>query len=425
MARTSRATFTFIFIAVALDMLALGVIVPVLPNLVVELEGGDRARAASVTGIFGFGWAAMQFFASPILGMVSDRYGRRPVILLSCLGLGLDYVLMALAPSLAWLFVGRLVSGITSASYPTAAAYIADVTPPEERAEKFGMLAAAFGLGFVIGPAVGGFLGAIDLRLPFWGAAALSLLNAAYGFFVLPESLAPEHRTSFTWRKANPVGAIGLLKKTPLLAWLTVVVFLQGLAHESLPNAFVLYAGHRFAWSEDMVGYALAAVGIATTVMAAAVTGPLTRWLGERAAVIVGLVFAAAGMALFGLASSGWMIFLAIAVDAPSGIAGPALQSMFSREAGDDEQGQLQGAIGSVHGVTGMLGPILFTQVLAWAIDADRGHAPTAVAGAPFLLAAGLMALATIVAAYAAGRAKTGGDPGNDGGDSRGPAPVV
>jgi DHA1 family tetracycline resistance protein-like MFS transporter len=217
-ARTpGRAAFAFIFVTVALDMLALGIMAPVLPKLVIQMEGGDVARAASITGVFGFAWAAMQFLFSPLLGAVSDRFGRRPVVLLSNLGLGLDYVVMALAPTLSWLFVGRIVSGITAASFSTAGAYIADVSPPEKRAAQFGMLGAAFGLGFIIGPAAGGLLGGVDLRLPFWVAAALSLANACYGFFILPESLPRERRARLELAKANPLGSLRLLRSRPAL----------------------------------------------------------------------------------------------------------------------------------------------------------------------------------------------------------------
>jgi DHA1 family tetracycline resistance protein-like MFS transporter len=239
--RPGRAAFSFIFLTVALDMLALGIMIPVWPRLVMQLEGGDMARAAFMTGVSGFLWAAMQFGFSPVLGALSDRIGRRPVVLLSNLGLGLDYVLMALAPTMGWLLFGRVLSGITSASFSTASAYIADVTPPEKRAGRFGMLGAAFGLGFVIGPAVGGVLGGIDVRLPFWVSAALSLANAAYGFFILPESLPPERRAPrLDLRRAQPFATLQRLLRAPTLKGFAVVAFVSALAHESLPHTFVL-----------------------------------------------------------------------------------------------------------------------------------------------------------------------------------------
>ncbi len=251
-----RAALSFIFITVVLDMLALGMIVPVLPKLVEDFVGGNTARAAEIYGLFGTVWAAMQFVFSPVLGGLSDRFGRRPVILLSNLGLGLDYIVMALAPSVGWLFLGRVISGITSASTSTAYAYIADVAPPEKRAAGFGMLSAAFGLGFVIGPAIGGVLGNIDPRLPFWVAAGFSFLNYMYGLLVLPESLPPERRERFSWRRANPMGSLKLLRSNRELFGLAIVNFLGNIAHEALPTTFVLYAMYRYGWNERTIGLA-------------------------------------------------------------------------------------------------------------------------------------------------------------------------
>ena len=378
-----NAAFVFIFITVCLDMLALGVIVPVLPSLVVELEHGDFARAASVTGVFGFAWALMQFVFSPVLGVLSDRYGRRPVVLLSNFGLGVDYIVMALAPSLSWLFVGRLVSGITSASFPTATAYIADCTPPEKRAARFGMLGAAFGLGFVLGPALGGFLGHVSLRLPFWAAGALSLLNAVYGVFVLPESLPKEKRSRVSFAKASPFGSIELLYKTPGLVVLTAASFLYFLAHESLPSVFVLYTQYRYHWGERTIGIALAIVGLTSAAVAAVLVGKTVSWIGERGALLLGLLAGAAAFALFGLAPTTTLFMMAIPIDAIFGLVGPSMQALMSARIGPEAQGQLQGALSSMRGVTGMIGPILFTQIFARSIVQSRVQIP----GAPFLLA--------------------------------------
>ena len=256
-----RAALVFIFITIVLDMLALGLIIPVLPGLIEDFLGGDTAGAAKVYGVFGTVWALMQFFSMPIAGSLSDRFGRRPVVLLSNLGLGLDYVLMALAPNLAWLFVGRVISGITAASVSTGMAYVADVTPPEKRSGAFGMLGVAFGIGFVFGPALGGVLGTVDPRLPFWVAAGLSLANAAYGYFVLPESLPPEKRRPFEWRRSNPLGSLRLLRSHPELTGLAGVVFLNNLAHAALPATFVLYAGYRYGWDARTVGLTLGVIG--------------------------------------------------------------------------------------------------------------------------------------------------------------------
>jgi len=390
----SKAAFAFIFVTVALDMLALGIMVPVLPKLVIELEGGDIARAAGVTGAFGFTWNAMQFLFSPLVGATSDRFGRRPIILLSNLGLGLDYVLMALAPNLAWLFAGRVISGITAASFSTAVAYIADVTPPDKRAKYLGMVGAAFGLGFIVGPALGGLLGQISLRLPFWVAAGLSLVNAAYGLFVLPESLPHEKRATFAWAKANPLGSLDLLRSEPALLGLALVAFIDYVAHESLPSCFVLYTDYRYAWNERDIGLVLAAVGVATTIVQAGLTGPAVKKLGERGALIVGTSFGALAFAFYGGAPTGALFLLGIPCGAVWGIAAPALQALMTRRVDPTHQGRLQGSLASIRGIGGMIGPLLFTQAFAAAI---RPGAAVRVPGVPYLLAAALLVLCTVV----------------------------
>ena len=352
-----QGAFIFVFITVVLDMVALGVTVPVLPKLIIDFKNGDVPSATAIGGVFAAVWAGMQFVFLPLIGALSDRFGRRPLILLSNFGLGLDYIVMALAPSLSWLFVGRVISGITSSSYPTASAYISDVTAPEQRAAKFGMLGAAFGIGFVLGPAVGGLLGSIDLRLPFWVAAGLSLANAAYGFFVLPESLPLERRTKIKWRHANPLGALKFLRSHSELSALAVATFLMALAHEALPNMFVFYTDYRYHWSRATVGLALAAVGICSGI----VQGGLVRWIvkriGERQCMFVGLLFGLAGFAVLGSAPQGWIFMLGIPFIAMWGLAGPALQSLMSQRVRATEQGKLQGAVGSIRGITGMIGP--------------------------------------------------------------------
>jgi MFS transporter, DHA1 family, tetracycline resistance protein len=388
------AAFIFVFVTVVLDMMAVGIVAPVLPKLILQFEAGDVADAALYAGLFGTLWAAMQFLASPVIGALSDRFGRRPVILLSNLGLGLDYLLMAWAPSLAWLFVGRVLSGITSASFPTAGAYIADVTPPEGRAARFGMLGAAFGLGFVIGPAIGGLLGGIDLRLPFQVAAALSLLNVAYGFFILPESLPPERRRPFRLRDAHVLGALRLLRSHSELLGLAAALFVMALAHEALPNLFVLYTDRRYGWDATTVGLALGLVGLSSVLVSSVLVRPLVRRLGERNAALLGLCFGFAGYLVFGLAATGSVYLAGIALVALWGIAGPSIQSLMSRRVGASEQGQLQGAIGSMRALTGMLGPVLFTQVFGAVVD--RGGS-TALLGAPYYLAATLVLVALVI----------------------------
>jgi len=392
-----RAAFAFIFVTVALDMLALGIMVPILPKLILHFEGGDMAAAARVAGVFGFAWALMQFVFSPVLGALSDRFGRRPVVLASNFGLGMDYVLMAIAPSLGWLFAGRVISGITSASFSTAGAYIADVTPPEQRAARFGMLGAAFGLGFVVGPAVGGLLGAIDLRLPFWVAAALSLANAMYGTFILPESLPPEKRAPFSLRRANPVGALGLLRSHPELYGLAGAALLYFLAHEALPSVFVLYTDHRYQWDARTVGLALAGVGVCTAVVSGGLVGPVVERLGARRTLLFGLVMGAVGYGFYALAPVSALFFAGIPFVALWGLTGPTVQAVMTKRVAPSEQGQLQGALSSLRGMTGMIGPLLFTQVFAFAVGGGAPWLP----GIPFLLGAAMLLVSFAVAAWA------------------------
>jgi DHA1 family tetracycline resistance protein-like MFS transporter len=401
-----RAALVFIFITVVLDMLAFGVVIPLLPKLVLQFEGGDTAQAAAVYGLFGGVFAAMQFLFAPLLGALSDRFGRRRVILLSNLSLGLDYVIMALAPSVGWLLVGRVLSGICSASFSIPGAYIADVTPKEKRAASFGMLGAAFGLGFVVGPAFGGVLGQVNPRLPFWVAAGLSLANFLYGFFILPESLPPERRAPLDWRKANPVGAIQMLRRHRELFGIAGVVFLSALAHEVLPSLWVLYTDYRFGWDTRTVGLTLAGVGVCSAVVQAGVVGVIVKHLGESLTLRLGLLFGTAGFSLSGLAATSWLFCAAIPLVALWGIAGPSAQALMSQRVDASEQGRLQGAIAGLQGVAYMIGPVLFTGIFAASVS-GHGRLP----GTPFLLSAlllaGCFALALRVARPVAG---LGGD---------------
>ncbi len=390
-----RAAFAFIFVTVMLDMLALGVIVPVLPKLIIQFEHGDMSVAATQTGIFAFVWAAMQFVFSPVMGALSDRFGRRPVVLLSNFGLGCDYLLMAVAPTLSWLFVGRVISGITAASFPTANAYIADVTPPEKRAAKFGMLGAAFGLGFIVGPALGGVLGAMGLRYPFWAAAALSLANALYGFFILPESLPKDRRAAFNPRKANPLGALKLLSSHPQLLGLATAMFLYYNAHEALPSMFVLYTTYRYHWGAQLTGWALAGVGVGSTIVSAVLISLAIKSLGELRTLFTGMLCGLVGFFVFGWARTTAIFFVGIPLLSLWGLTSPPMQSLMSRRVGASEQGQLQGALMSLFGVAGMIAPLVFTQVFSIAISPRWGlHLP----GAPYFLAAVLMAGSLMIA---------------------------
>jgi MFS transporter, DHA1 family, tetracycline resistance protein len=390
-----RAALAFIFITVVLDMLALGMIVPVLPKLVEDFLHGNTARAAEYVGWFATLWAAMQFLFSPVLGAASDRFGRRPVILMSNFGLGLDYIVMALAPNVWWLFVGRIVSGITSASFSTASAYIADVSPPDKRAGGYGLISAAFGFGFVLGPAIGGVLGNINPRLPFWVAAGLSLLNAMYGLFVLPESLPRDRRLALNWRRANPMGSIKLLRSHEELLGFSSVTFLTSVAHEALPTTFVLYAMYRYGWNEEMVGLAIATVGVCSAVVGAGMVQPLVTRLGDRRVMLGGLLFNLAGFLIYGLAPTGLLFWTGIPIGGLGGLSNPPMQGLMTRRVKETEQGQLQGALSSIRAIAFMIGPIIFTSTFASFIGAYRDwHLP----GAPYLLAGLIVMLATIIA---------------------------
>ena len=391
-----NAAVAFIFITILLDMFALGLIMPILPKLVESFVDNDTASAARIFGLFGTAWAAMQFIFSPILGGLSDRFGRRPVVLLSNFGLALDYVLMALAPSLIWLFIGRVISGITSASVSTAFAYIADITPPERRAAVFGKVGAAFGAGFIVGPAIGGLLGHTDPRLPFWVAAGLSFANTLYGLLILPESLPRDRRSPFRWKSANPLGALNLLRADRVLAGLSIMNFVAQLAHVVLPSTFVLYATYRYGWDTRTVGLTLAMVGICAMVVQGAGIGPIVRRIGERRALLLGLGCGAVGFLIFGAAPTGPLFWLGIPVMALWGLAGAATQALMTQLVAPDQQGQLQGATTSVQSVSQLVGPFLFTLIFAYFIG---GQAPLQLPGAPFLLASALLVLALVIAA--------------------------
>jgi MFS transporter, DHA1 family, tetracycline resistance protein len=393
-----RAAFIFVFITVLLDMLALGIVVPVLPKLVVDFLAGDTARAAEVYGVFGTAWALMQFLVSPLHGALSDRFGRRPLILISNFGLGLDYILMALSPNVWWLFVGRVISGISAASIATAYAYVADVTEPRLRSARFGLLGVAFGAGFVLGPALGGLAGNVDPRLPFWIAAVLSLANALYGFLVLPESLPKERRASFAWRRANPLGALALLRSQPRLLGLAGVNFLSNLAHASLPNIGVLYMMYRYGFDERAVGFTMAAVGVCSMVVQGALIGPAVAHLGERTALVVGLAFGIVGFSVFGLAVTGLGFLAGIPLLALWGFASPSALGLMSRQVDVTEQGRLQGANASIMGIANLIGPGVFAQTLALSIAGGVGWRPWHLPGATFLLAALILVLAIVVA---------------------------
>ncbi len=398
-APATRAAFVFIFITLTLDMLALGIIVPVLPRLVVEFNGGDTASGAAVYGLFGAVWQGTQFVFAPVIGAISDHFGRRRVILISTLGLGLDYFVMALAPTLGWLLAGRVVSGITSASYSTAFAYISDATAPEKRAGQFGKLGAAFGIGFVLGPVLGGVLGNVNLRLPFVVAGALSLLGTAYGYFVLPESLPVGRRVPFHWRRANPIASLQMLRGRRVLLGLAAATFIYRLAHDMAPNLFVIYGDFRYGWSPRTTGLILASVGVCASIVQAGLVGRIVRWVGERRAMLAGFSAGALADTIFGLATTSAAFMAGIPFSAFFGLAFPSLQGLMTRQVGADQQGRLQGAIASLGGFAGVVAPLLFTQVFAIAIAPGRNPW---LAGTPYFLAAALLVAAMVIGGSAA-----------------------
>ncbi len=386
-----RAALAFIFVTVLLDILAIGIVIPVLPHLVERFLGGDTARAALWIGGFGTAFALAQFIFSPVQGALSDRFGRRPVILISNAGLCIDFILMAVVNTLPLLFLGRVLAGVCAASISTANAYIADVVPADKRAASFGMLGAAFGIGFIIGPALGGVLGGFDLRLPFWVAAALSGLNFLYGWLVLPESLPVERRRPFEVRSANPMGSLRLLRSYPQVGGLVIANVLSQLAHYVLPAVFVLYAGYRYGWGQDRVGYVLALVGVCNVIVQAVLMRRLVKRFGERNCLLAGLLFGSAGFVVQALAPTGPIFLLAVPLLALWGLAGPSSQALITRQVAEDQQGRLQGALTSAVSLTGVFGPATFASVFAASIAVGVGFS---LPGAAFLLAAALLMLA-------------------------------
>jgi DHA1 family tetracycline resistance protein-like MFS transporter len=394
-----RGAIVFILITIMLDMLSLGLIAPVFAKLVVQFTG-SAMTAAGYVGAFGIVWAAMQFVFSPLLGMLSDRVGRRPVILISNAATALDNAIMALAPSIPWLFVGRVISGGATASISVASAYIADITEPEKRAQAFGLIGSAFGLGFILGPAIGGLLGNFGPRVPFWAAVAFSLVNFLYGLLVLPESLKPEHRTaSLDWKRANPFGSLHLLRRHREIYGLTAVKFTDFIAHEVYPTVWVLYCIAVFGWSSAQIGLSLALVGLTSALSSALLVGPIVSRLGERKTLLAGLAVAALANAMLGTASA--IVFLGGIIVGALALYSPPAIALLSRRVGPSEQGELQGALACVRGISMMIGPGLFAGVFALFMGPWRSlH----LQGAPWYLASLLMLIALLIAWRVTGR---------------------
>lgn len=394
-----KAAIAFVLVVAVIDVMSMGIIIPVLPLLIEEFAGSN-ADAGWINGVFVALWAGMQFIFSPLIGSLSDRFGRRPVILISCAGLALDYVLMALAPNLWWLALGRLIAGVTTSSFTAVFAYMADITPPEGRARAFGLIGAAFGGGFILGPLLGGVLGELGPRAPFWVAAGLSGVTFLYGLFLLPESLAPEKRMAFSWRRANPVGALKLLRSHPELTGLAVVNFLLYFSHHVFSAVYVLYAGYRFGWSAWEVGLLLAAVGALDMAVQGLAVGPVVKRFGDRATMIFGLLGGAFGIAWMGLAPTAALFALAILPNALWGFAMPTLQSLMTRRVSESEQGQLQGANNSLGSIAGIASPLFFGAVYSATVQPGM---PQPAAGLSFLIAAGVL-LAGAVLGWAVAR---------------------
>jgi DHA1 family tetracycline resistance protein-like MFS transporter len=390
-----RPAVAFVLVTLFLDVLGVGLIIPILPRLIEELSGGDVSGASRVFGLLVALYSLMQFLFAPVLGSLSDRFGRRPVILFSLLGSGLDYLLLAWAPSLGWFFLGRAVSGITGASITTASAYIADVTPPERRAQNFGLIGATFGLGFIAGPALGGVLGDLGLRLPFLVAAGLTLVNWLYGLWVLPESLAPAHRRPFSWPRANPVGALTALKRYPVVFGLTTTFFLLNLAQTAIHSTWVLYTGHRYHWTVGQTGISLAVVGASAMIVQGGLVRIIIPKIGEARGIVLGLSISTLAMAGYGLATQGWMIYAILVLGSLGGLAGPSAQGLISKRVAPNEQGAVQGALSSLASVAGIFGPPVATALFGYFVRPD---AVIYLPGAAFFLASALMFTALQVA---------------------------
>jgi DHA1 family tetracycline resistance protein-like MFS transporter len=391
-----NAALGFIFITILVDVIGLGIIIPVVPKLIENLTGESISEASRYGGWLVFSFAIMQFIFSPILGGLSDRFGRRPVLLLSLLGLGLDYILHAYAPSIVWLFIGRLLAGIMGASITTATAYIADISSPEKRAQNFGLIGAAFGLGFIIGPVIGGVCSKWGPSVPFLVAAGLTLINVLYGYFVLPESLLKENQRKFEWKRANPIGSLKHLKKYPVVSGLVASLVLIYIASHAVQSNWSYYTIFKFNWDAEMVGYSLAAVGVLVSLVQGFLIRIINPKLGVNKSIYLGIALYAFGLILFGIAWQSWMMFVFLLPYCLGGIAGPALQGLISNQVPDTEQGELQGALTSLISLTSIIGPLIMTNLFAYSTAKNSMYY---LPGAPFYLAAALMIMSGYLAA--------------------------
>ena len=383
MASSRQAAVGFIFVTILIDVIGWGLIIPVMPELIAHLKNIPINEASKFGGFLLSIYAVMQFIFAPVIGNLSDRYGRRPVLLCSLFGFGIDYLFLAFAPTYGWLFVGRAIAGLTGASFTTATAYIADVSTKENRAKNFGMIGAAFGLGFIIGPAIGGQLGSLGVRAPFYAAAMLCLLNCLYGFFVLPESLTKEKRRPFNWKRANPIGSLMHIRKYPAISGLAISFFLLYLGAQAVQGNWNYFTIHRFHWSEKMVGYSLATIGLLVAIVQAGLIRVINPKLGNERSIYLGLSLYGLGMLLFAFATQGWMMFLFLVPYCLGGLSGPSLQGIISSHVPPNEQGELQGALTSLMSLTFIIGPLIMTNLFFFF---TKDNAPIQFAGAPFLL---------------------------------------
>ncbi|WP_276502424.1 TCR/Tet family MFS transporter [Terrimonas pollutisoli] len=395
MAKDRKAAVGFIFITLLIDVMGWGLIIPVMPDLIAQLKNISINEASPYGAWLLSVYAITQFLFAPVIGNLSDKYGRRPVLLSSLLGFGIDYLFLALAPTYGWLFVGRIIAGITGASFTTASAYIADVSTEETRAKNFGMIGAAFGLGFVIGPALGGLLAGLGIRAPFYAAAVLCLLNALYGYFVLPESLSKEHRREFHWKRANPLGSLQLLKRYPAIGGLALSFFLLYLAAQSVQGNWSFFTIYRFHWSEKMVGISLAVVGLLVGGVQGGLNRVINPRLGNEKSIYLGLLLYTLGLVLFAFATEGWMMFAFLVPYCLGGIAGPALQSILAGHVPPNEQGELQGTLTSLMSLTTIIGPPIMNNIFKYF---TTKNAPVHFPGAFFLLAAVFMLVSVLIA---------------------------
>ena len=391
-----KAAIGFIFVTLLIDVIGFGVIIPVMPELLENLAHVDNAMAASYSGYLLIAFAIMQFLFSPVLGNLSDQYGRRPILLMSLFGFGVDYIFLFLSPSYGWLFVGRIIAGITGASFTTAAAYIADISTPENRAQNFGLIGAAFGVGFMIGPALGGALGTyFGPKSPFLFAAGLTFLNWLYGFFILPESLSPENRRKFDFKRANPIGSLKMLSRYPVIIGLVVSIFLIYLSTHAVQSTWVFYTKEKFNWNASERGFSLFFVGLMVAIIQGGLIRIIIPKLGQTKSVYVGLALYAFGFLLFGIAYKGWMMYSFTAIYCLGGIAGPALQGIMSGQVSPNEQGELQGALTSVMSLTSIFGPFLMTGLFTYFTETGT---PFYLPGAPMFMGALLMIISTLLA---------------------------